>query len=162
MLTVLEKYADSHHGVSGLFIPPLCLALLSDLFTVFSCKSEATSPSLQLFFGRYHIYFYTIQPRSYGIGEYRGDKTYPLDSSKYTLDIILQVQICSLWNPSTCLQAMITTKLCDFVPLNKVYYFLRFARFHPELEIVKSKKSSCLATCDTSKAFSGIQWYQPV
>ena len=85
-----------------------------------------------------------------------------LNSSMYTLYIILQVQICSLWNLSTCLQAIITTRSCDLVPLNKIYYFLRFARFRPELEIVKSNKSSCLATCDISKAFSKIEWYQPV
>ena len=40
------------------------------------------------------------------------------------------------------------TKSCDSVPLNKIHYFLRFARFRPGLEILKPIviKSSCLET----------------
>ena len=37
-----------HLGVSRLSFPPLCLTLVFDLLTVFSCKSYATSPSLPL------------------------------------------------------------------------------------------------------------------
>ena len=44
----LGKSADKHLGVSGLFIPPLCLTLDFDLLTGFSCQSEAISPSLQV------------------------------------------------------------------------------------------------------------------
>ena len=55
----LGKSADYHLGVSELFIPPLCLALVSNLLIVFSYKYGATSPSQQIFFDRCHIYFYT-------------------------------------------------------------------------------------------------------
>ena len=85
----LGKSVDYHLGVSGLFIPPLCLNLVFDLLTVSPYKSEATSPSLLLilrFLDRCHMYFYTVQARSFlcsygiasivynGIAGYGGDK----------------------------------------------------------------------------------------
>ena len=58
------------------------------------------------------------------------------------------------------IQAMKTTESCDSVPVIYIYYFLLFARFRPELEIVKSAVVVPFSGISIIVYFSGVQSYQ--